>query len=70
MKTRWGARVRLLQHRYQDATGSWRGGVIVSDRLGRRPGKSLFVAPRMLMASTIDVGASEASGAEAVIVPS
>jgi hypothetical protein len=42
IKNRYGARLRVLQHRYQDATGRWRGGVVVSDRLGRQPSKHLF----------------------------
>ncbi len=44
VKQRWASRVRLLQHRYRDDAGFWRGGLVVSDKLGRRPGERMFVA--------------------------
>lgn len=37
-----GHALRGLQYRYVDATGRWRGGVVVSDPGGRRPGSLLF----------------------------
>jgi hypothetical protein len=37
-----GARVRDLQYRYQDQPGRWRGGLVVSDPVGRRAGSLLF----------------------------
>ena len=42
LKQRYGNRLRALQHRYQEATGRWRGGLVVSDDLTQRPGKYLF----------------------------
>lgn len=43
LRTRFGATLRRLQHRYQEAgTGSWRGGIRVEDRLGNLGGGELF----------------------------
>jgi hypothetical protein len=44
VRTQYGERVRALQHRYRDETGRWRGGLVVSDPLDRRPGSLLFGA--------------------------
>ncbi|GAB3651799.1 hypothetical protein GCM10027589_08840 [Actinocorallia lasiicapitis] len=38
----YGQRLRSLQHRYRDETGRWRGGLVVSDPAGKRPGSLLF----------------------------
>ena len=38
----FGMRMRALQYRYQEKSGRWRGGLVVSDRLGGRPGSLLF----------------------------
>jgi hypothetical protein len=37
-----GASVRSLQFRYRDETGRWRGGLVVSDPMGKQPGSRLF----------------------------
>lgn len=37
-----GLTLRALQHRYVDATGRWRGGLVVSDPTGGRSGSLLF----------------------------
>lgn len=42
IKSRYARRLRLIQHRYQDAAGAWRGGFTVSDPLGRQHGGHLF----------------------------
>jgi uncharacterized protein DUF3800 len=42
VKRRFAERVRRLQHRYQDSTGKWRGGVTVSDAIAQRSGAALF----------------------------
>jgi hypothetical protein len=34
--------VRDLQFRYQNASGTWRGGIVMSDPAGKRPGSLLF----------------------------
>lgn len=41
----YGPRLRSLQYRYQDDNARWRGGITVSDSLGKRPGSDLFVIP-------------------------
>ena len=38
----YGSRLRDLQYRYRDETGQWRGGLVVSDPAGKRPGSVLF----------------------------
>ncbi|MFD8547676.1 DUF3800 domain-containing protein [Streptomyces sp. NPDC059649] len=35
-------RLRKLQHRYQDASGRWTGGIVVSDARGRRSAQELL----------------------------
>lgn len=42
IKSRYARRLRLIQHRYQDAKGAWRGGFMVSNPLGQRHGGHLF----------------------------
>ncbi len=42
VKLRFAPRVRALQHRYHDADGRWRGGIVVSDAIGQRSGSALF----------------------------
>lgn len=44
LRTRYSARLRGLQHRYQE-DGRWRGGITVSDRIGMRSGSELFARP-------------------------
>ncbi|MEV5744077.1 DUF3800 domain-containing protein [Microbispora rosea] len=38
----FGSRLKALQYRYKDDSGRWRGGLVVSDRPGKRPGSLLF----------------------------
>jgi len=38
----FGARLRSLQYRYRDETGRWRGGLVVSDKVGQQSGSALF----------------------------
>ncbi|WP_433514003.1 DUF3800 domain-containing protein [Nonomuraea sp. CA-143628] len=38
----FGARLRTLQYRYRDETGKWRGGLVVSDPVSKKPGSWLF----------------------------
>jgi hypothetical protein len=38
----FGAAVRKLQFRYVDENGKWKGGVVVSDGIGKQPGSVLF----------------------------
>lgn len=44
-RLRYGAALETLQHRYQDASGRWRGGLTVSDPIGKRSGALLFREP-------------------------
>lgn len=43
--TCFGDRLRRIQHRYRDTSGRWRGGLVVSDPLGKRTGSRLFGEP-------------------------
>jgi hypothetical protein len=38
----FGERLKRLQFRYQDVNAYWRGGITVSDALGRQRGSVLF----------------------------
>ena len=42
IKERFSGTVRKLQHRYQEASGRDRGGLVVADGIGRRPGGLMF----------------------------
>lgn len=42
LSERYGTRLYRMQHRYKDNKGHRRGGITVSDPLGRRGGKALF----------------------------
>jgi hypothetical protein len=42
MRVALRSKVKRLRYGYQDTTGKWRGGLIVSDRLGSRPSGLLF----------------------------
>jgi len=42
LRTRFGKRLKRLQHRYKNDSGRWQGGLVVSDQLGKRPGGLLF----------------------------
>ncbi len=42
---RWGERVRALEHRYTDAEGRKRGGMVVSDARNRRSSVALYGPP-------------------------
>ncbi len=42
IRARYARRLKALQHRYQNATGTWTGGFTVSDPLGQRHGGHLF----------------------------
>lgn len=39
-----GSEIKELQYRYRDETGRWRGGLVVSDPIGHKPGSQLFKA--------------------------
>lgn len=43
IKQRYASRLRPMQHRYQDEALRWRGGIVVSDKLGQLPSKQLFL---------------------------
>lgn len=45
LRRRYGSQVKALQYRYQDEAARWRGGVVVSDALGRKPSKAMFETP-------------------------
>ena len=47
VRQRYGPLVQKMEYRYLDpADGArWRGGIVVSDRLGRRPSRALFEVP-------------------------
>jgi hypothetical protein len=42
VRRRFGPALDDLQYRYQDGTGRWRGGLVVSDAIGRRSGAGLL----------------------------
>jgi hypothetical protein len=42
LRLRFGTLIRGLQHRYQEADGRWRGGIVVSDAIGQRSGAAMF----------------------------
>lgn len=42
VRTMFGSRLKDRQYRYRDETGRWRGGMVVSDRIGQKPGSALF----------------------------
>lgn len=43
IQSRYAARIKAMQYRYQDsARHKWRGGITVSDALGKQPGSQLF----------------------------
>jgi hypothetical protein len=42
VRVSFSTRVSSLQYRYRDETGRWRGGLVVSDRIGQRSGSQLF----------------------------
>jgi hypothetical protein len=42
LRERYGGRLRALQHRYDDDRGNRRGGLTVSDPVGKKPGGLLF----------------------------
>jgi hypothetical protein len=42
LKNRYMSCVKDLQHRYQDVSGKWTGGIVVSDALAHRAGSELF----------------------------
>ena len=45
LRHRYAARLSDLQYGYQDTTGDWREGIVVSDPLGHLPSSRLFQAP-------------------------
>ncbi|MGP3929043.1 DUF3800 domain-containing protein [Nonomuraea sp. KM88] len=47
----FGGRLQNLQHRYKNEAGRWRGGLVVSDPIGHRPGSLLF-KPQEVTTST------------------
>jgi hypothetical protein len=42
IRARYARRLRVLQHRYEEPAGTWRGGITVSDPLGHQHGGHLF----------------------------
>jgi hypothetical protein len=42
LTSRYGTRLRSLQHRYRDPDGRWRGGMTVDDKIAQRAGGALF----------------------------
>lgn len=44
IRARYGARIRALEHRYQDACGERRGGIVVFDTRNRRKSVELYGA--------------------------
>lgn len=42
LKEAFGGRLQKLQYRYCDRTGRWRGGITVSDAIGKQSGRELF----------------------------
>jgi Protein of unknown function (DUF3800) len=43
LKTRYAPALQALQYRYQDATGAYKGGIVVADAIARRSSRLLFV---------------------------
>lgn len=42
LREHFGARIKALQYRYQESSGRWRGGITVSDPVGRRSSRLIF----------------------------
>lgn len=42
IRTRYAARLKALQYRFQDNDGRWRGGITVADGIAQRSGGELF----------------------------
>lgn len=42
VRKEFGSRLQNLQYRYRDGAGRWRGGLVVGDPIGKRPGSLLF----------------------------
>lgn len=42
IKARYAPHLRSLQYRYQDAGGSWRGGIVVADAIAQPSGSAIF----------------------------
>src|SRR5665213_2818790 len=42
LRTQFADRLKDMQHRYQDDTGRWKGGITVSDGIARRSSSLLF----------------------------
>lgn len=42
LKQQFGARLKALQYRYEDHTGRWRGGITVSDAIGKHSSALMF----------------------------
>ncbi len=45
LRTRFSARLRPRQHLYRDSSGRTRGGIVVSDKLGKKSSSLLFKPP-------------------------
>lgn len=43
IKQRYARRLQPMQYRHQDGASRCRGGIVVSDKLGQRPSKQLFL---------------------------
>ncbi|MFD8168399.1 hypothetical protein [Streptomyces sp. XHT-2] len=42
LREEFGERLKKLQFRYQDPSGKWRGGIVVSDRRTAQPSSLMF----------------------------
>lgn len=42
LRQRFGPALKAMQYRYQDPTGKWIGGIVVSDALGQRHAGAMF----------------------------
>jgi hypothetical protein len=51
LRERYAGRLRALRYLYHDTTGLMRGGIVVCDRRGNRPGRDLFANPAAALAA-------------------
>jgi len=45
LKAQYIEKIEAMQHRYKEASGRWRGGLVVSDAMTKRSGKLFFEVP-------------------------
>lgn len=53
LREQFGERLKKLQFRYQDPTGKWRGGIVVSDRRTVRPSSLMFGPDRPVQPAVV-----------------